>query len=167
MNLLRQEHLRAIWNPIEEVIQVRPNQATLIRRVVVHLPSAGFHTTFRGFHTTWQFGPRWKIQPLLDLWRVMLGKLVSFTNLVAVELDVSELCKTAFYIHNMEGYKESLHGKGSNKGSPTSLKYMAGQIPSDLSAALAPSRGERKSSNRLKLRVKGGLEWECKAICEK
>lgn len=136
------------------------SQTTLIHRVVVNLPSAGFYTTC-------QYGSHWEIQPLLDLWRVMLRKLQSFTNLDMVELDVSELCDAAFHIKYAEGYLESLHGRSSHEGSPSSLKYMAGQILSDLSAALAPSRGERKPWNRLKLRVTGGYEWERKAICEK
>jgi len=136
------------------------SQATLIHRVVVSLPSAGFYTT-------WEYGSRWKIQPMLDVWKVMLRNLTSFTNLDMIEVDASELCDAAFYIKYMEGYKESLHGRSSHEGLPTSLKYIASQILSDLSVALAPSRGERKPRNRFKLRVTGGFEWERKAICEK
>lgn len=135
------------------------SQATLIRRLVVYLPSAGFYTT-------WKYGSPWKIQPLLDSWRVMLGNLTLFTNLEVVEIDVSQLCDAAFNIQYVEGYEENLHGEYSREGKPTALKYMAGQILSDLSAALAPSSGKRKPSQRLKLRVMGAFDWELKTICE-
>lgn len=136
------------------------SKASLVRRVVVILPSAGFHTT-------WKYASLWKIQPLLDAWRVMLRNLASFTNLDVVEVDVSELCDAAFYIEYVEGYKESLHGKSTHNGSPTALKYLAGQIMPNLSAGLAPSRRERESGNQLNLRVTGRFEWQRKVICEK
>lgn len=134
--------------------------ATLIRRIVVNLPSAGFHTC-------WRYGLNWKIQPLLDAWRVSLRNLASFTNLDVVEFDVNELCDAAFYIDYMEGYEESLHGRSSENGSTTALKYLAGQILPDLSAALASSRGEREQWNRPKLRVTSSIEWQQTAICKK
>lgn len=136
------------------------SRATLIRRLVVNLPSAGFHTS-------WKCGSPWKIQPLLEFWRVMLRNLTLFTNLDVVEVNVSELCDAAFNIKYVEGYKESVHGERPRKGKPTSLKYIAGQILSDLSAALAPSSGRRKPSERLKLLVTGAFEWQVKAIRER
>ena len=136
------------------------NPAALIHRIVVNLPSAGFHTT-------WEYGSRWKIEPLLDAWRVMLKNLASFTTLDLVEVDVSALCDAAFYINFVEDYRESLHGRSSGDGSPTALKYLAGQILPDLSTALAPSRGERTPGNQLKLRATSPFEWQRTAICER
>lgn len=135
------------------------SQARLIRRVDVDLSSAGWYSTWRN---DWH----WKIQPLLDTWRVMLRNLASFTELDVVEVDARELCLAAFYIDHVEGYNGISHGKNTYDPCPKPLKCLAGQILPELSAGLAPSRGKRKSRNQLKLRVIGGSEWHRNVICE-